>query len=244
MLAMNCHGVPVVVDRDRVHGGSYAISKLGADVLLLDDGFQYLRLKHRHDIALVDSTAPWGTGRLLPRGTLREPPKSLRRASYIFLTKSEGGNEEMIAQIRKFNPVADIIECRHRALHLQHVHTGEILPLSELRGREVSAFSGIAVPQSFEKLLRRLGARVKCTEHFNDHHRFKQKEVDAFIERSLKLDVQMVVTTEKDFVRLPPVTNRDVPFYFLRVDIEIIRGQEIFERMISLIAEPRRFAEL
>jgi hypothetical protein len=143
-----------------VNGGNYAIKELGADVLLLDDGLQYLRLKHRHDVVLVDRTAPWGTGHMLPRGTLREPPENLKRANYIFLTKSEGSNEEMIAELRRYNQVADIIECRHRPVHLQNIHTGEIIPLSAVKGKYVGAVSGIAVPQSFENALKKLGMKT------------------------------------------------------------------------------------
>ena len=244
MLARNCPGVPVIVDRDRVHGGAYAIREFGADVLLLDDGLQYLRLKHRHDIVLVDRTAPWGTGHLLPRGTLREPPQNLKRASYIFLTKSDGDSEEVIADLRKHNQVADIIECRHRPVHLQNIRTGEILPLSELRGKYVGALSGIAVPQSFENLLRKLGAKVDVYQRFTDHHRFHEREIKQFVERCLRRDVHFILTTEKDFVRLPAMEATDVPFLFLRVEIEILRGRETFEKMVNLIAEPRRFAEV
>ncbi len=244
MLARNCPGVPVIVDRDRVHGGSYAIREFGADVLLLDDGLQYLRLKHRHDIVLVDRTAPWGTGHLLPRGTLREPPKNLKRASYIFLTKSDGDSDEIVTDLRRHNQVADIIECRHRPVHLQDIQSGQILPLSELRGKFVGALSGIAVPQSFENLLRKLGAKVDVYQRFTDHHRFHEREIHQFVERCLRRDVHYIITTEKDFVRLPAMTVTDVPFLFLRVEIEILRGRETFEKMVNLIAEPRRFAEV
>lgn len=244
MLARNCPGVPVIVDRDRVHGGAYAIREFGADVLLLDDGLQYLRLKHRHDIVLVDRTAPWGTGHLLPRGTLREPPQNLKRASYIFLTKSDGDSEDVIADLRKHNQVADIIECRHRPVHLQNILTGDLLPLSELRGKYVGALSGIAVPQSFENLLRKLGAKVDVYQRFTDHHRFHEREIKQFVERCLRRDVHFILTTEKDFVRLPVMEATDVPFLFLRVEIEILRGRETFDKMVNLIAEPRRFAEV
>src|ERR1700736_1024029 len=86
MLASNLKGVAVVVDKDRVKGGLHAIKTLRADTLLLDDGLQYLHLKHRLDIVLIDRQAPFGNEHLLPRGTLREPPRNLRRASYIFIT--------------------------------------------------------------------------------------------------------------------------------------------------------------
>lgn len=239
MLATNCMGVPVVVDKNRVKAGATAIEKFGADVLVLDDGLQYLKLKHRHDIVLVDRTAPFGTGFMLPRGTLREPPANLQRASYIFITKSDGDSAELIERIRKYNRVAEIVECRHRPLHLENIHTRERLPLETLRGQFVGALSGIAVPESFENGLRKLGAKVEVTSRFTDHHRFTGKDIHQFVERCIRRDLHCMVTTEKDFVRFPELKEADIPFYFLRVEIEIVKGREVFEKLVRLIAEPR-----
>src|SRR5690606_37850274 len=114
MLARNLDGVAVVVDTDRVKGGRFAIGQLDADTLLLDDGLQYLHLAHGIDIVLVDRSAPFGTGALLPRGTLREPPRNLCRASYILITKCDGtANDALIEKLRRHNRVAPIIECTH-----------------------------------------------------------------------------------------------------------------------------------
>jgi tetraacyldisaccharide 4'-kinase len=239
MLAQNCPGVPVVVDRDRVKAGRHAINEFGADVLILDDGLQYLRLKHRHDLVLVDSTSPFGNGHMLPRGTLREPPRSLRRASYIFLTKAGGSdNSQVIETIRRHNPVADIIECNHRPVHFQNIQTGERLPLDSFAGKFVGALSGIAVPQSFERGLQQLGAKVGWTARFADHHRFEQAEIAKFAQRCAKACADAILTTEKDYVRFPKMPELELPIYFLRVEIEILRGREIFERLVDLIAQP------
>ncbi|MFZ4767227.1 MAG: tetraacyldisaccharide 4'-kinase [Roseimicrobium sp.] len=240
MLARNLPGVPVVVDKDRVKAGLHAIEKFGADILLLDDGFQYLRLKHRLDMVLVDRTAPWGNGFLLPRGTLREPPGHLRRASYIFLTKCDGSdNTSVIKELRRHNRVAEIIECRHKPTHLEDIRTRERFPLERLYGAHVGAVSGIAVPESFENGLRKLGAKIDATLRFADHHRFSEKEIRQFIERCERRDVEMIVTTEKDYVRFPDIAECDVPICFLRVEIDIINGKEVFRRMIRILCEPR-----
>jgi tetraacyldisaccharide 4'-kinase len=240
MLAHNLPGVPVVVDKDRVKAGLYAIEHFGADVLLLDDGLQYLRLKHRLDMVLIDRTAPWGNGYLLPRGTLREPPRHLKRASYIFLTKCDGkDNSEIIAELRKYNRVAEIIECRHSPKYLENIHTRERIPLESLYGAHIGAVSGIAVPESFESGLTKLGAKVDVIKRFADHHRFSAKDIETFLARCEKRDVAMIVTTEKDFVRFPKMQPGLVPIFFMRVEIEIIKGREIFDRMIRIICEPR-----
>ncbi len=241
MLARNLPGVPVIVDRDRVNAGRYAIKEFEVDALLLDDGMQYLKLKHRLDIVLIDRTAPFGVnGHMLPRGTMREPPSHLKRASYIFITKSDlEPDEELIALIRKHNRVAEIIECRHHAKYFQDMHTGERIPVEQIKGKYVGALSGIAVPQSFENGLRKLGAKVEATERFPDHHRFDGKEIKVFIERCLRRDLEYLVTTEKDIVRFPAMKKQDIPIIFMRVEIEILRGQEVFDNMIRLITEPR-----
>jgi len=240
MLATNLPGVPVVVDKDRVKAGLYAIKELGADILLLDDGLQYLRLRHRMDMVLIDRTAPWGSGHMLPRGTLREPPRHLKRASYIFLTKCDGSdNTDVIKQIRKHNRVAEIIECRHKSRYLEDIHTREKLPLERIYGAHVGAVSGIAVPESFENGLRKLGAKVDVVKRFADHHRFSLKDIREFIARCEKRDVDLIVTTEKDFVRFPQIARADVPIVFLRMEIEIINGREVFDRMVRILCEPR-----
>src|SRR5438067_1851030 len=138
MLAWNLKNVIVLVDKNRVASALYAVKEMGCDALLLDDGMQFLHLRHRLEIVLVDRQAPFGNEYLLPRGTLREPPKNLRRASYIFITKSTpDGNRELIERIREYNRTAEIIECAHRPQYLEHVQTGERLPLEWLHGKYI-----------------------------------------------------------------------------------------------------------
>ncbi len=240
MLANNLKDVIVLVDKDRVKSGLMAIDKWKVDTLLLDDGLQYLHLKHRLDIVLVDRQAPFGNEFLLPRGTLREPPRNLRRASYIFITKSTGeSNEALVERIRRYNRTAEIIECAHKPLYLENVITGEILPLERLRGTFIGSICGIAVPESFEGGLRALGARVDLATHYIDHHRYTEAELQRFINRCLRRDLEMIVTTEKDAVRMPRMTETPVPIYFLRVEIEILSGQESWEHCVGRICQPQ-----
>src|SRR5437868_251878 len=193
MLAQNLKDVIVLVDKDRVKSGLFAIDKWKVDTLLLDDGLQYLRLKHRLDVVLVDRQAPFGNERLLPRGTLREPPHNLRRASYIFITKSTGApNDALLQRIRWYNRTAEIIECAHRPLYLQHLLTGERLPLDKLRNTYVGAISGIAAPESFEGVLVELGARLDLAKRYIDHHRYTAAEVLSFINRCVRRDLEMI----------------------------------------------------
>jgi len=240
MLAHNLKDVIVLVDKDRVKSGIMAIDKWNVDTLLLDDGLQYLHLKHRLDIVLIDRQAPFGNEFLLPRGTLREPPRNLRRASYIFITKSTGeSNQALIERIRKYNRTAEIIECTHKPLYLQNIITGEQLPLERLRGTYIGSLCGIAAPESFEGGLRNLGAHVDLAKHYIDHHRYTEAELQSFINRCLRRDLEMIVTTEKDAVRMPRLGETPVPIYFLRVEIDILSGHESWEQCVARICQPQ-----
>ncbi|MCB1234301.1 MAG: tetraacyldisaccharide 4'-kinase [Verrucomicrobiae bacterium] len=240
MLAANLKDVPVIVDKDRVKSGKHAIADLNVDTLLLDDGLQYLKLRHRLDIVLVDRWQPFGTERLLPRGTLREPAKNLRRASYIFITKCNGQpNDELKERIRKYNRTAEIIECEHKPLFLQHIETREERPLDSLKDKRVGTISAIAVPESFENGIQKLGAKVVATKRFLDHHRFTEQEILTFINCCVESEVDMILTTEKDSVRFPRLPRLDVPIYFLRVEIGILSNEESFEECIHRICQPR-----
>lgn len=227
MLAKNLPGVSVLVDKDRVKSARFALKHLGTDLFVLDDGMQYLKLRHKYDIVLIDQNAPFGTEALLPRGTLREPPRHLKRAQLIIITKcKEPSSEALLKRIKKYNKTAGIVECRHEAVELENLFTGEREPLSYMNGKFITAISGIAVPQSFESLLEQHGAEIIFHRTFSDHHNFTQKEIDRFMERSFRRDADFIITTEKDAVRFLTPKEIDVPVFFLRIEIKILSGQE------------------
>jgi len=236
MLASNLRDVVVLVDKDRVKSGRYAIENFGCDTLLLDDGFQYWKLKGRRlDIVLIDRQQPFGNERLLPRGTLREPPSHLARANTIFITKSDGDTGELRRRIAQFNPLAGIIECIHHPLYLEDVFTGQRVGLDFLKGRKVASVSGIAQPDSFERSLVALGAELVYSKRFADHHRFKQQEVINAINRGKKRQAEVIITTQKDAVRFPKIDRSDLPIYFMRVEIKILSGADDFQDCVRKI---------
>lgn len=236
MLATNLRDVVVLVDKDRVKSARHAIDKFGCDALILDDGFQYLALKHRVEIVLVDCQNPFGNGYILPRGILREPIGNIRRATVIFITKCDGRNNDALKQqIRALNPRAEIIECAHRARHLQNVFSDDRRPLEFLRDLDVAVVSGIAAPEGFEHAVAGHGAKVVYRERFEDHHRYTQQQILDIIKTSRELQVAAIITTEKDAVRFPKIDRRDVPIYFLRVEIELLSGTEDFDECIARI---------
>ena len=245
MLASNLPGVVVLVDKNRVKAGAYAIRKFGCDTLILDDGFQYLPLKGRLNLLLIDKTNPFGNGRLLPRGILREPVKHLKRANYIFLTKSNGTrDDDLEAVIARHNPDADVIECAHKPQYLQRLDAapgaaGGREPLSWLKGRRIFAFSGIATPESFEKFLRDLGALLVGRERYLDHYRYTPEDLDDLYASAERERAECLVTTEKDAVRIADAGGSPLPIYYLRLEIEIIRGAADFDAAVGRICFPQ-----
>ncbi len=241
MLAKNLDNVVVLVDKNRVKAGRYAIRVHNCDTLILDDGFQYLPLKPRLNLLLIDSTNPFTNHHLLPRGLLREPIQNLRRADYVFLTKSNGGSHlrHLRGFVKRHNPNAEIIECTHKPLYLQDLKTGEQLPLDLLREQRVASICGIAQPESFERFLNRFGAHLVLYKRYADHHRYSLREIKAFMNEAKETEAQLVLTTEKDAVRFPELASPELRILFMRVEIDIISGHESFAQCIDRICFSR-----
>ena len=235
MLASNLPGVAVVVDRNRVKAGRYAVKRFGCDTIILDDGFQYQKLKHSIEVVLVDATNPFGNGNMLPRGVLREPVRNLKRADIIFLTKCRGDVSSVKAEVRKYNSDAEIVECNHTPRVLKDVWSREEYPLDWLKGKTLCTLSGIASPKGFENSLRHLGAKVVWCERYADHHRYDASEVLYALNRSADMGADALVTTEKDAVRFPRFETSPVRCLYLRIAIEILAGGESFSQIIDRI---------
>lgn len=238
MLASNLKNVVVLVDKDRVKSGLYSIEEFHTDTLILDDGFQYLNLRPHINILLVDSTSPFDNHHVLPRGLLREPIENVRRADYIFLTKSDGSPalRHLKAFLRRHNRRAEIIECCHKPQYLEDVFKrGQRFALEQLKGKKIASLSAIANPASFNAFLIQQGADIVAERHYADHHRYRQQEMIDFVNLAKKNNAEYILTTEKDAVRMPRLDRRDIPFYFLRIEIDILSGQESFDQCIRRI---------
>ncbi len=240
MLASNLPGVAVVVDRNRVKAGRYAIKHFGSNTLILDDGFQYQRLKHSIEVVLVDSTNPFGNGHMLPRGILREPIRHIKRADIIFLTKCKGDVSEVKSLIRRYNAKAEIVECNHAPKVLKDVWSRQEYPLDFLQGKTVCTLSGIASPRGFENSLRAMGAKVVWCERYADHHRYQASEILYALNRTADMGADALITTEKDAVRFPRFETSPVKCLYLRIAIEILAGNDSFKSIIDRICFRKR----
>ena len=196
-------------------------------------------MKGRLNLLLVDKNNPFGNERLLPRGILREPIKHLKRATYVFITKSDGASDPaLVRRIKTHNPGVNIIECAHRPQYLENLESGERRELSDLKDRRIGAFSAIADPTSFENFLRQFGAHVIYARRFLDHHRYTRQELNQLFAKARRKNLQYLVTTEKDAVKIPDSFSMPVPLYFLRLEIDILSGDKDFEKAVSRICFP------
>ena len=242
MLAQELKNVIVVTDPDRVRGARYAIREFGVDTIILDDGMQHMRLRRQNDIVLIDANCPFGYGRILPAGLLREPLEGLKRAGHIFITKAENLTEEkyqeLVDEIRLYNQEADILTCQYEPEKLVSVHTEKESSISLLKDLPIMVVTGIAQPDGFVKILEKQGANIVCKRFFPDHHRFRRYEIEEIYETAKNFGAQAVLVTEKDAVRFSKHAGLEMsppPVYYLKVALAIKKGEENFVHMVEEI---------
>lgn len=198
--------VPHLQDPNRIQSAQIAVDELDSQVILMDDGFQHRHLKRDLDIVLIDMTCPFGYGYVLPRGLLREPASSLRRASAVILTRCDQVSAEhidsVVGKVHAFNDTLPIVRCSHRPSGLLS-YPAAVTSIDELAGRRICALSGIGNPDAFHETLRSVGADVVATRTFADHASFDRQvinELAAWIETQNSFDE--IVCTHKDLVKL------------------------------------------
>lgn len=218
LIARRCPQVSVLVGADRVALAREAEASHGAQVILLDDGMQHLRLARDLEVVVIDGSVGLGNGRLLPRGPLREPPSSLSRAQLFWL---RGGPPKGLALPDRPRVLAMDVAS---GLRIGGVRQG----LAALSGARVWAFCGIARPGRFTRTLEGLGATVVASTGFGDHHRFTAHEL-AELERRARAAGLQLVTTEKDAVRLPA----GHPAWVLELSVSLVDGEEALEAALD-----------
>jgi len=246
--------IPVFVGKDRVKKGMEAINDRLSDTLILDDGFQYRRLRRDLDIVCIDAGRPFGNGWLIPSGSLRETPASLRRADIFLITKADlvSGKdrvEKLEKRLRAINPVALIVKAIHRPLYFYRLSTEnsensirrseqnsdrrtefEKVNIGELQNRELVLVSAIGRPEDFEKTVLRLGLKINKHFIFRDHHAYTKMDIARIEDYCGKNKIGAVVTTEKDAVKLKSsrVTGDKPDYLVLKVRLEIVENEDGF----------------
>jgi len=247
ILAKSCPDAKIVIEPDRVAGASRAVEQSGAKVVIMDDGFQHRRLARDLDIVVIDATCPFGYGRLLPAGLLREPVSAISRAGAVVITRSDQVSwlqlEEIETKLKQIKPSITIARAVHAPLCVKVLRTkdrpsaqmsGPEFGLEELREKSVFAFCGIGNPDAFMKTLKQLGLNVVASKIYGDHHRYVPADINDIYEEARYLNVDMILTTEKDWTKtaLMAGSKENMPLAYLAVKLRFIEGEEGIERLI------------
>lgn len=238
LMGMN---VPILVSADRAKAGAQAVDFYHSRVLILDDGFQHLRLQRDLDVVLVNALDPFGGGSVLPLGNLREPLTALARAGVIVLTHADAVEPEQLdairARLRSYNPSAPILESAHKPDFLLDPRTGKRQPLKALSGRKVVTFCGLGEPGSFEGLLTRAGAEISQRWRYPDHYPYSMKDLQSIDRVAGALPI---VTTFKDFTRLPEGWEQKVKgeLLVLSIKLDMTKGRNVWiDTLLKLVGE-------
>jgi tetraacyldisaccharide 4'-kinase len=240
LLAENLQGVAAVIsDADRVSAARWARAALGSEVFILDDGFQHLRIARDLNILTIDATNPWGGGRLLPRGRLREPLGGLARADCIVITRADQARDlsslkERARSLSGGRPVL-LASTRVKEMRALSNTADEDAPVTVSRSKPVAAFCAIGNPQSFFTQIRGLGHTLSYTRALPDHHVYTQRDVDAIELEARRVGAQLLLTTAKDAVKLRSL-RLGLPCYVVEVEIEL----DDEGRLLDLISKATR----
>lgn len=209
LILQKTPGVVVVKCMDRVAAAEKAIKECGCDTLILDDGFQYVRLERDENIAAIDATNPFGNGRLAPRGILREPVDALGRATRVTLTHCNQVSDTapLVRLLEGLCPDAPIRKTWHKPTKLVRVRDGKDFPPAEFAGQEVTALAAVGNPETFFHTLEGAGLQVTDRKTFADHHRLRNADIPSS---------GVVVTTEKNALFLD-----DAPPHVFALEIEL-----------------------
>jgi len=233
LMARALPGVPVLTGRDRWVMGQYALDCFQTEIFVLDDGFQHLKLVRDLNLLLLDAAQPWGNGRLVPAGPLRERRDQAARADAFVVTRVVDRPAALLTELDRAFPGRPVFLARHNPVRVHRLDDGQPETLENLAGRRMLAFCGLARPESFLDTLTGLKIEVPLFMEWPDHYRPKNRDLRKIEKAAQIAEVGEAVTTAKDAVKLRgrPLgrqAGRDLEIWVLDVDLEIVEGLDRF----------------
>ncbi len=231
MIARRLKNIPVLTGKDRALTGLHALEHFGVDLLILDDGYQHLRLRRDLNILLFDQEKPLGNGHLFPAGELREPVSESHRADLICFTRCRGHENSSSQALPKFPANVPVVKTALRLQSLVRLDSQETMSVEVLRDLPVAAFCGIAQPDDFRHTLETAGAGVVFFHAFPDHHRYIADDFKSIEQAARKAEAECILVSEKDSVKVDPSVF-SLPVIKVIMDVEILAGQEVFTKLL------------
>ncbi|PUU94230.1 MULTISPECIES: tetraacyldisaccharide 4'-kinase [Halanaerobium] len=245
MLARRNDDLIFIRSASRYQGTKLAQEK-GADLILLDDGFQHYQLKRQADIVLIDAEKPFSNNRVLPAGLLREPFAALKRADLFLINRSENVDFNRIKELKNslntLSPLnKGVFRAETRLESCVSVASQVQENLDFLKEKKVFAFSGIGSPEAFKKSIESAGARVVSYRIFKDHYNYQKEDLLTLLDQYSASQADLILTTEKDAVKLFDFADMigELPFYFLKISLAIENREELLEIIRAQIKNGR-----
>jgi len=212
--------------------------KDGCDIIILDDGFQHRRLKRDYNVALVDSSNPFGNGFIFPRGVLREPVTSLKRANFIVLTKSDKGSQKIdyiLKKINRYSPNSKVLQSIHAPKEIIDIVENKKESLSSIEGKEVFLVSAICDSSYFKYVAQNMRINIKKEFIFPDHHSYTEDDFNLILEECSNLKIDTILTTEKDAVKITrlKIKPNKIKILALEIDLHITKGEEFLNDLYN-----------
>ena len=243
ILAESCRDAKVIVNPDRVAGATEAIDKHASKVLIMDDGFQHRRLARDLDIVAIDATQPFGYGKMLPAGFLREPVSSLKRAGAVVITRCNQANEAQLSELeqklRAINQDIKIAKSIHAPVYAKSKDNKEI-SIEQLKGKKIFAFCGIGNPEAFFNTIEEIGAELVGSKAYDDHYQYTDGCLTEILEHAEEIGADLILTTQKDWTKV--ISNVEFqfseskthpPFAYLAIEIKFLAGEDKLTDLIK-----------
>lgn len=237
ILTESCPQAKVIINPNRAEAAAEAVDKFGAKVLIMDDGFQHRRLHRDLDIVTIDATCPFGYGKVLPAGLLREPVASLNRTDAAVVTRCDQISESELSRIEKklqlTNPNMVIAKSIHNPICAKTM-TGEKIAVEQLKDKKIFAFCGIGSPDAFLSTIKNTGANLVGSKIYNDHYHYTDSDIDDIHGQANRLGADLILSTQKDYTHYAlRNTQYEIPFAYLAVEIKFTSGEDKLKQLIE-----------
>jgi tetraacyldisaccharide 4'-kinase len=238
MISKSCPNAKVIVNPNRVAGAAEAIGKFASKIIIMDDGFQHRRLVRDLDIVTIDATRPFGYGKIVPAGLLREPISSLKRADAIVITRCDTTSEpelnKLEEKLQEVNPEMIISRSIHAPAHVITINNKEI-NLQQLKSKKVFAFCGIGNPDAFLHTIRNLDCDITGSKIYNDHHNYTNKDLSEIYKQARLSKAEFILTTQKDWTKISLLntTENDLTLAYIAIEFKFLTGEDKLRNLIQ-----------